>query len=269
LIELETNSVRSVDRRRIAGEHALNALTRAGLVSHEMRPTTEWLADYGRQIDDLRVALDWAFSPRGNAWVGVALAVAAVPLWFQLSLVDECLGWVERALAALDMAPGPDERRRMQLYAALGWLQMYATARLESSTAAWRTALRLAEELGDTDYQLRALWALWADRTNHAEFREALTLASQFRSLSAHAGNVADQLVGDRMTGASLRPGRRRYRARARTHFGHGIAAICRERASLEAAHASARQLRACGRRGGTDGRVVVARQPGGARDRH
>jgi predicted ATPase/DNA-binding winged helix-turn-helix (wHTH) protein len=169
----------------------------------DTRPTAEWLADYGRQIDDLRAAVDWAFSPRGNASVGVALTVAAVPLWFQLSLVDECLGCVERALAALDMAPGPDERRRMQLYAALGWLQMYATARLESSTAAWRTALRLAEELGDTDYQLRALWALWADRTNHAEFREALTLASQFRSLSARAGNVTDQLVGDRMTGAS------------------------------------------------------------------
>jgi predicted ATPase/DNA-binding winged helix-turn-helix (wHTH) protein len=170
----------------------------------DTRPTAEWLADYGRQIDDLRAALDWAFSPRGNASVGVALTVAAVPLWFQLSLVDECLGCVERALAALDIAAGPDERRRMQLYAALGWLQMYATARLKSSTAAWRTALRLAEELGDTDYQLRALWALWADRTNHAEFREALTLASQFRSLSARAGNVADQLVGDRMTGASL-----------------------------------------------------------------
>jgi predicted ATPase len=31
-----------------------------------------------------------------------------------------------------------------------------------------------------------------------------LTLASQFRSLSARAGNVTDELVGDRMTGASL-----------------------------------------------------------------
>src|SRR5260370_13463472 len=170
----------------------------------DTRPTAEWLADYGRQIDDLRAALGWAFSPRGNASVGVALTVAAVPLWFQFSLMGECLGWVERALAALDMAPGSDQRRRMQLYAALGWPQMYATPPPESSTAAWRTALRLAEELGDTDYQLRALWALWADRTNHAEFREALALASQFRSLSARAGNVADQLPGDRMTGASL-----------------------------------------------------------------
>jgi predicted ATPase/DNA-binding winged helix-turn-helix (wHTH) protein len=196
----------SGERERLARRHAEyhRGLFERAETEWETRPTAEWLADYGRQIDDLRAALDWAFSPKGNALVGVELTVAAVPLWFQLSLVDECLGWVERALAALDMAPGQDERRRMQLYAALGWLQMYATARLESSTDAWRTALRLAEELGDTDYQLRALWALWADRTNHAEFGEALTLASQYRSLSARAGNIADQLVGDRMTGASL-----------------------------------------------------------------
>jgi hypothetical protein len=36
LIELETNDVRPADRRRAAAEHALNALTRAGLVSQEM-----------------------------------------------------------------------------------------------------------------------------------------------------------------------------------------------------------------------------------------
>jgi predicted ATPase/DNA-binding winged helix-turn-helix (wHTH) protein len=196
----------SGERERLARCHAEyhRGLFERAETEWDTRPTAEWLADYGRQIDDLRAALDWAFSPNGDSTIGVALTVAAVSLWFQLSLVDECLGWVERALAALDVAPGPDERRRMQLFAALGWLQMYATARLEGSTAAWRTALRLAEELEDIDYQLRGLWALWADRTNHAKFREALTLASQYRRLSARAGNVADQLVGDRMTGASL-----------------------------------------------------------------
>jgi predicted ATPase/DNA-binding winged helix-turn-helix (wHTH) protein len=29
----------------------------------EMRPTAEWLGDYGRQIDNVRAALGWAFSP--------------------------------------------------------------------------------------------------------------------------------------------------------------------------------------------------------------
>jgi hypothetical protein len=123
-----------------------------------------------------------------------------VPLWFQLSLVDECLIWVERALAVL-----PDEdvgaaRRRMQLHAALGWAQMYAMARLDGSAEAWRHTLALAECLGDRDYQLRALWALWADRINHGEFRAALDLAARFR----RAADGQDLLIADRMTGASL-----------------------------------------------------------------
>jgi len=39
-----------------------------------------------RQIDDLRAALDWAFSANGDAPTGVALTAAAVPLWMQSSL---------------------------------------------------------------------------------------------------------------------------------------------------------------------------------------
>lgn len=170
----------------------------------ETRPTAAWLAAYAGRVDDLRAALGWAFSASGDGALGVALTVAAVPLWFQLSLVDECLGWVERALGALETAPEGDVRRRMQLHAALGWPQMYATDRLERGAAAWATALALAEELGDADYQLRALWALWADRQNHGEFGEALALARRFRALAGRDGEPGDCLVGDRMTGASL-----------------------------------------------------------------
>ena len=171
----------------------------------DARPTAEWIITYARHIDNVRASLNWAFSAGGDATVGVALTAAAVPLWFELSLVDECVGWIERGLAALDAVPGQVvERRTMQLNAALGWLQMYASAKVENSVAAWKVALRMAEKLGDTDYQLRALWALWADRMNHDEYRESLPLASRFRGLAAEAGDTADRLVGDRMTGFSL-----------------------------------------------------------------
>ena len=56
----------------------------------ETRPTAEWLAAYRPHIDDLRAALDWAFSPSGDVGVGVALTAAAVPLWTHLSLLTEC-----------------------------------------------------------------------------------------------------------------------------------------------------------------------------------
>jgi predicted ATPase len=52
-------------------------------------PMAEWLAVYGREIDDVRATLDWALSPGGDAAIGVALTIAAEPLWFGLSLMDE------------------------------------------------------------------------------------------------------------------------------------------------------------------------------------
>ncbi len=56
----------------------------------ETRPATEWLTAYGRQIDNVRTALDWASSPGGDTELGVALTIAAVPLWRLLSLMEEC-----------------------------------------------------------------------------------------------------------------------------------------------------------------------------------
>ncbi|WP_137128119.1 winged helix-turn-helix domain-containing protein [Roseomonas sp. HF4] len=174
----------------------------------EKSPTAEWLAVYARGLDDLRAALNWAFSSDGDVELGVALTIAAVPLWHQLSLVDDCLRWVERSLVAIDAAPSQEDRRsrRLKLYAAFGWPQMYATARVDRGAASWRTVLRLAEELGDADYQLRALWALWADRTNDGEFREALSIAGRFQKLAmaTNTADPADKLVAERMTGATL-----------------------------------------------------------------
>jgi hypothetical protein len=54
------------------------------------------LGAYARHTDNMRAALDWAFSSSGDAAVGVALTAAAVPLWFQQSLMLECRGRVER-----------------------------------------------------------------------------------------------------------------------------------------------------------------------------
>jgi predicted ATPase len=81
---------------------------------------TTLLSDHRRLIGDVRSALNWAFSPGGDASVGVALTATSVPLWMQLSLMEECRGRVERALAAIAAGSGRDAEREMQLHAALG-----------------------------------------------------------------------------------------------------------------------------------------------------
>ena len=166
--------------------------------------TGEWLADYAREIDNLRAALNWAFSPSGDAEIGVALTLAAVPLWFQLSLINECRARVEQALRSIDATSGAGGRCAMQLYAALGWSQTYTSGSTRETEASFATALELAESLGDTDYQLRALWGLWASRMINGEVRLALDLARRFHKLSARSADPADAAIGDRMLAVSL-----------------------------------------------------------------
>jgi predicted ATPase len=170
----------------------------------QTRPTSEWLAAYGRQIGNLRAALDWAFSPAGDVAVGVALTIAAVPLWVQLSLVQECRGRVERALGSLVPQAGRSVSQEMKLYAALGASLLYSKGPMPETEAVWAKALEIAESLGDTEYQLRALYGLWACRLNCGEYGVTLTLARRFYSLAQDRGDPADLPIGDQMIGVSL-----------------------------------------------------------------
>ena len=164
----------------------------------------EWLAIYGRQIDNLRTALDWAFSPDGDSKVGVALTAAAVPLWIQLSLLSECRDRVERALANLSGASSETTRTRMRLSAALAWSLMYGVGRARESGTALHTTLELAEVLGDTHYQLRALWGLCIDQFNSGTARGALAFARRFAALAAHSTDPIELMMAERIQGTAL-----------------------------------------------------------------
>jgi predicted ATPase len=158
------------------------------------RPTREWLADYAWEIDNLRSALDWAFSPGGgDVSVGIALTAVAVPLWVYLSLIEECRRRVEQALAALSPAAGADAHLEMRLQAALGASLGYIGDAVTQTEAACTKTLDLARSLGNVDYQLRALWGLAV-----ISERETLELAQQFAAI---ASTPADRLIGDQMIG--------------------------------------------------------------------
>jgi hypothetical protein len=172
-------------------------------VEWETLPTAKWLATYGPRIDNVRAALEWAFSPGGDTSIGVALTVVAVPLWMHLSLLDECRGRVERALSILESNGTRGTREKMRLYAALGASLIYTRGPAPETGAAWTNALEIAERINDTECQLRALRGLWAFRLNTGEYRTSLTFAQRFRSLAAGQPDAADALIGTRMIGTS------------------------------------------------------------------
>ncbi len=220
-----STSRKSGERERLARSHAeyyRNLFERAE-AELEMRPTADWLGDYGRQIDNLRAALNWAFSPSGDVEIGASLTAAAEPLWLHLSLTEECRGRVECALAALGGETEGDARRAMKLYAALGATLVYgASSALAGIGAAWIRVREIAENLDDVDYQLRALWGLWTANWANGRQRAALALAQEFCALAASRSNSNDQLIGDRLIGISEQV--RGELGSARRHLEHMLA---------------------------------------------
>jgi predicted ATPase/DNA-binding winged helix-turn-helix (wHTH) protein len=195
----ESGELQAVARRH--AEYYRDLFEQAGTET-EVRPAAEWLADYGRRIDNLRAALDWAFSPGGDASIGAALTAAAVPLWMHLSLMEECRGRVERALKAIAAGTG-DARCEMQLHAALAVSLMYTRGAVPEIGAAGTKALEIAESLDDAEYQLRSLWGLWSFHTGNGRHQVALTLAQTFHALAAERSDPGDRLIGERIIATS------------------------------------------------------------------
>ena len=191
----------SGERERIARRHA----------EHFVRLLSEtesgsWTGSttqrHGHQLDNLRVALDWAFSETGDAQLGIDLTIAAVPLWQRLSLSEECRARAEAALAALT---GDGDRRRcqeMQLHAALGGA--LALRSDQGSTAAWTATLAIAESVGNRDYQLRALRGLWRNAYTTGASEIARTFAKRFVDVVESAADDPMKRVGYYMRGMNL-----------------------------------------------------------------
>jgi predicted ATPase/DNA-binding winged helix-turn-helix (wHTH) protein len=166
------------------------------------QPAAEWLEAHRHLIDNVRAALEWALSSSGDPLVAVTLTAAAIPLWFQMSLISECCDRVQIALATpLDQ---PDSESDLQLHAALAWSLMQTRGSVPETRTAWGATLELAETLGNIDFQLRALWGLWSGLLNGSQLREALSTAEHFHSLAEKSLDPSDVFVGDRMVGYIL-----------------------------------------------------------------
>jgi predicted ATPase len=168
----------------------------------ENRPPHAWREVSGRDIDNVRAALDWACGAAGDPETAQALTAAAVPLWMHLSLVNECRLRVQQALALAATGP-PEPEREMRLHAALGSALLY-TSMGPDARQAWNRSLELASALGNLDYQLRALWGLWVDRLNSGEFRAALSVSERFLALASASDDAGPRWIGERLVGVSF-----------------------------------------------------------------
>ena len=209
---LDTTRAYAIEKLRESGEAPLASRAHAEFCRDLLdraqaewarRSTDEWLAIYRQEVDNIRAALDWAFSTGGDPAIGVSLAAAAAVLLFDLAQLYACVANAERALDVIEAESRNDLHSEMRLRSALGAALVYTRGPGEATDAAWLRALELATELGAADHEARALWGLWNARLYGGSPRIALGFAERFCDLAAKLGETAKLLMGERVTAIS------------------------------------------------------------------
>jgi predicted ATPase len=192
---LDTTRAYALEKLAISGEQRTFARRHAEYVSSALerfeakawKPlSAEGIDFFVSQLGNVRAALDWSFGADGDGGTGVRLAAAAVVLFFQLSLLPECVAWSERALSRL--APMSATPLALQLQTCFGMALMYID-NSPAAHAALLQALQLAQSLEDAVSQFLLLVAIYRYKLHWGEWRELRDLTSR---CEAAAGRVED-----------------------------------------------------------------------------
>jgi predicted ATPase len=157
-----------------------------------------------REIDNVRAALDWAFSPVGDTTIGVTLTAAYVPVWLHAALPAECRERTQRAVEHLTNDMDVSPWLRMQLYFACGLMPAYTMSPVEPGKYALTQALALAEQLDDVQAQFQILWGLWVLNATGGECHAAQVVTGRLSRVAQRIGEPAATLIARRLQGFVL-----------------------------------------------------------------
>ncbi|MDR3460767.1 MAG: winged helix-turn-helix domain-containing protein [Beijerinckiaceae bacterium] len=165
----------------------------------------DWWTKHSRLMDDVRAALDWAFSPEGGERIGVELTIASGPLWLGRSLLGEYFGHVRQALGGLARYDAIGSREELLLQISLGHLLFAAEGASSSEIAVFQRVIELARKLADLPSQITALWALAGAQGVTGDHRAAFATTEQMIALTADIDDEESSLIATRMHALSHR----------------------------------------------------------------
>jgi predicted ATPase/DNA-binding winged helix-turn-helix (wHTH) protein len=203
---LETTRVYARDRltesgalAEIARRHALFLLGLLGDPEQERRSQSAGAdqAVLRRRANEVHAALEWAFSPIGDREIGVALTLAAVPLWFGLFHVSVARARLDQALRHA----ATDSNDEMRLRIAVGHAIWYGTPMSDAIEPPFARALEIAERIGATVVRIQAIWGIWASRRARGDYPAALDMARRLADAANDASEPGPMHLADRILG--------------------------------------------------------------------
>lgn len=134
---------------RVAARHAgyFLALAEDAVERQYTAPSREWYADAGRNVYNIRAAVEWALLRRRDVGVGARLAAAAAVFLADIAAA-ECVRWLDAALEALQQAPSPTLEAQCWLRRSSATLVLPAPALREAAERAVALYRRLDDSAG-------------------------------------------------------------------------------------------------------------------------
>jgi predicted ATPase/DNA-binding winged helix-turn-helix (wHTH) protein len=158
-----------------------------------------WVTKYSYAIDDVRSALDWAFSPSGDAALGAALTVASVPFGYQLALIEEFRDRVKHALAHISNMPVPQAVFKSRLTSALKMISRY-TQKVEcAGEFSHLSAIETSETVDIAKYKIGPILQKTICRIEDGNYREAVGTAKTLGTVAKEIDDPLATLIADRV----------------------------------------------------------------------
>ena len=210
---LETIRAYALEKLAEAGETEKAARLYAQFLRDLLVPATsgtlsqlapEQLERYRLEIDNVRAALDWAFSASGDTEIGINLTAAYAPIWLNLALTVECRERTEQALQSLKTGVNVSAPLLMQLNLEHAVAQQFTMGFVDRIKSDLDKALEIAERLDDVNAQLRIIWSNWAVHFTAGRCHAMREAAKRFSRLAARSHDVAAELFSERLAGAAL-----------------------------------------------------------------
>ena len=189
------------EEKAVARQHArYYAESLSNRAGNGVAITPEDVAFAAPFLGNIRAALERSFSVAGEAEVGVTLASAAAPLFYDLSLFIECLRWCEKGLAGL---PESDHgsAKHLTLQAFLAASMMLTRGNGDRVRKGIEDALALADARGDQEYQTHLIVGLCIFLGRIGDFRGALALAKRSITITQTIGSPGVIAAGESVLG--------------------------------------------------------------------
>jgi predicted ATPase/DNA-binding winged helix-turn-helix (wHTH) protein len=177
-------------------------------------------------LGNVRAALAWCFAEAdtpSKVKFGVELAAASVPVFLELSLLNECHKWSKVALTSIDDATR-GRKCELVLQEALAIASAWTRGTGDDVRAALTRGLALATELGEASSRLRLLVGMHVYLVRIGDFRGSLAIADQLQAAARNDANACYEILSDWMRGSSEHF--MGSQTAARDHFQKGFARI-------------------------------------------